>query len=198
LTKLSFDESEDNPRFVLLSNRTLQIRSPTVDEVGDYTCLIETGIDKVVVLASLMSPTDQQWIYILIIIIICVLILLILIMCIVCVRKRSRRKGRYGVKDVSDGKRKNRSDIQYSIDDDTESLHKELDPELNTTTPIIKPSSTHKLKNGDLQKGDSSPLASNGDLKGSENSLLNMTDEDLWLRKGMDEDGSFRQVYIQE
>ena len=31
---------------------------------------------------------------------------------------------------------------------------------------------------------------------GSENSLLNMTDEDLWLRKGMDEDGSFRQVYM--
>ena len=32
---------------------------------------------------------------------------------------------------------------------------------------------------------------------GSENSLLNMTDEDLWLRKGMDEDGSFRQVYME-
>lgn len=85
---------------------------------------------------------------------------------------------------------KNRSEIQYSIDDDTESLHKELDPDLNTTTPIIKPSSNNK------PKGNSSPLASNGDLKGSENSLLNMTDEDLWLRKGMDEDGSFRQVYM--
>ena len=68
-----------------------------------------------------------------------------------------------------------RSDIQYSIDDDTESLHKELDPELNTTTPIIKPSSTHKLKNGDLQKGDSSPLASNGDLKGKEKCILNIS-----------------------
>ena len=29
--------------------------------------------------------------------------------------------------------------------------------------------------------------------RGSENSLLNLTDEDLWLRKGMDEDGSFRE-----
>ena len=36
------------------------------------------------------------------------------------------------------------------------------------------------------------------DKSNSENSLLNMTDEDMWLRKGMDEDGSFRQVYIQE
>ncbi len=57
-----------------------------------------------------------------------------------------------------------RSDIQYSIDDDTESLNKELDPELATTrTPIFNPKK-------------------NGDLKGSENSLL--TDEDMWLRKG--------------
>ena len=54
-----------------------------------------------------------------------------------------------------------RSEIQYSIDDDTESLHKELDPDLNTTTPIIKPSSNNK------PKGNSSPLASNGDLKGT-------------------------------
>jgi len=92
---------------------------------------------------------------------------------------------------VADGKRKNRSDIQYSIDDDTESLHKELDPELSTTrTPIIKSSQ----RNG----RNASPLDTNADLKGSENSLLNMTDEDLWLRKGMDEDGSFRQVYIKE
>ena len=75
-----------------------------------------------------------------------------------------------------------RSDIQYSIDDDTESLHKDADPE--SRTPIIKPSSRQ--------------LSNNSDLKGSENSLLNMTDEDLWLRKGMDEDGSFRQVYIKE
>ena len=53
-----------------------------------------------------------------------------------------------------------RSEIQYSIDDDTESLHKELDPDLNKTTPIIKPSINNK------PKGNSSPLASNGDLKG--------------------------------
>jgi len=135
-----------------------------------------------------MKPSEE-WILILIIIIVCILILLILIICIVCVRKRARRKGRYGVKDVTDGKCKNRSDIQYSIDDEEEGLHKGDDGDNTTTTPIIKPNGNNKR---------SSPLASNGDLKGSENSLLNMTDEDLWLRKGMDEDGSFRQVYIQE
>ena len=69
-----------------------------------------------------------------------------------------------------------RSDIQYSIDDDTESLHKDMDPESATNrTPIIKPSSG-KMFNSN---GNSSDL-----LKGSENSLLNMTDEDMWLRKG--------------
>ena len=34
-------------------------------------------------------------------------------------------------------------------------------------------------------------------VSGSENSLLNLTDEDEWLRKGMDEDGSFRGNYIE-
>ena len=155
-------------------------------------CQIQTGIDEVILEAALYSEADQSWILILIIIIICVLILLILVLCIVCVRRRAKSKGRYGVKDVADGKRKNRSDIQYSIDDDTESLHKELDPELSTTrTPIIKSSQ----RNG----RNASPLDTNADLKAcSENSLLNMTDEDLWLRRGMDEDGSFRQVYIKE
>ena len=68
-----------------------------------------------------------------------------------------------------------RSDIQFSIDDDTESLHKDMDPE--SATPIIKPSG--KKNNYSSQMSNSSDL-----LKGSENSLLNMTDEDMWLRKG--------------
>ena len=102
-------------RFVLLSNRTLQIRSPTEADLGNYKCQIRTGIDEVVLIARLSMRPNEEWILILIIIIICVLILLILIMCIICVRKRARRKGRYGVKDVSDGKNKNRWDFQNFI-----------------------------------------------------------------------------------
>ena len=49
-----------------------------------------------------------------------------------------------------------------------------MDPE--SATPIIKPSGK---KNYNSQMSNSSDL-----LKGSENSLLNMTDEDMWLRKG--------------
>ena len=50
-----------------------------------------------------------------------------------------------------------RSDIQYSIDDEEEGLHKGDDGDNTTTTPIIKPNGNNKR---------SSPLASNGDLKG--------------------------------
>lgn len=181
-----YDYSGTNSsKFSILSNYSLLIKSPTLTDLGTYRCKITTPVDNVILEAVLYSEADQSWIMIAIIIVICVLILLILILCIICVRKRSRRKGRYGVKDVADGKRANRSDIQYSIDDDTESLHKDLDND--NRTPIIKPNSNRR-----------SPLENHSDLKGSENSLLNMTDEDLWLRKGMDEDGSFRQVYVQE
>jgi len=43
-----------------------------------------------------------------------------------------------------------------------------------------------QVKNG-------SKVSLDGGVAGSENSLLNLTDEDLWLRRGMDEDGSFRE-----
>ena len=76
--------------------------------------------------------------------------------------------------------RHNKSDIHYSINDDGDSVHNELlestKGEGDKKTPIIKKGSS---------KGNI--------LKGSENSLLNLTDEELWLRKGMDEDGSFRE-----
>ena len=76
--------------------------------MGTYTCHVETPVDVVKLAASLYLRSDQTWIQWLIIVIICILIILITIMCIICVRKRSRRKGRYGVKDVQDGKSRNR------------------------------------------------------------------------------------------
>jgi len=180
--QLDSNETLDTYRYLLYPNATLLIKKPSEEDLGTYRCQVNSGIDEVKLEAVFYNENDQNWLMILIIIIICILLLVLLSLCIICVRKRARRKGRYGVKDVADGKRTNRSDIQYSIDDDTESLHKDADPE--SRTPIIKPSSRQ--------------LSNNSDLKGSENSLLNMTDEDLWLRKGMDEDGSFRQVYIKE
>ncbi len=101
------------------------------------------------------------------------------------------QSGRYGVKDIEDGRKKaNRSDIHYSIDDDDEdddeegkSVHNDLLDGAGKK-PIIRGSSS----NGGLKKAG----GAGGDLRGSENSLLNAED-DLWLVKGMEEDGSFRE-----
>ena len=105
-TEVSEEESSQS-RFLLMPNASLQIRSPTEDDLGTYKCQITTGIDEVI-LEAMLYVESHDWLYILIIIIICVFALLILISCIAFVRKRSKRKGRYGVKDVADGKRKNR------------------------------------------------------------------------------------------
>ena len=75
---------------------------------GTYRCQVNSGIDEVKLEAVFYNENDQNWLMILIIIIICILLLVLLTLCIICVRKRARRKGRYGVKDVADGKRTNR------------------------------------------------------------------------------------------
>ena len=99
------DEKDDLNRFVQLSNNSLRIFNPTEQDIGIYKCFVNTPIDEVVFEASLYKQKDIEWLHILIIIIICILIVLITIMCIVCVRKRSRRKGKYGVEDVGNGKK---------------------------------------------------------------------------------------------
>ena len=95
-------------RFVKLANNSLRISNPTEQDIGTYKCFVHTPIDKHILTAYLSHQKDLKWLHYLIIIIICILIVLITIMCIVCVRKRSRRKGKYGVKDVADGKSRNR------------------------------------------------------------------------------------------
>ena len=107
-TVLVSPESGELSRFMIARNNSLYIRNPTVDDIGTYMCQFSTAIDEFSMEAMLYSEKDWNWLLILIIIIICVLILILCILCIVCVRKRSRRKGRYGVKDVADGKKANR------------------------------------------------------------------------------------------
>ena len=104
------DENEDlnANRLIKLSNNSLRISNPTEQDIGTYKCYVHTPIDEHILTAYLSHQRDFEWLHILIIIIICILIVLITIMCIVCVRKRSRRKGKYGVKDVADGKSRNR------------------------------------------------------------------------------------------
>lgn len=172
----------EHPKYSLMPNRSLLISSVASEDLGDYKCLVKTPIDEIVLLASLYTSESWLWVIILMVIIVCVLLLIILTLCILWIRRRAKRQGRYGVKDMENGKKLNRTDIHYSIDEDNDGKERSLlDPDKSGSTPIFTPKTLKQLS--DITKG-------------SENSLLNLTDEDLWLRKGMDEDGSFRGGYL--
>ena len=175
-------------KVTLHPNNSITIFNALEEDIGVYKCRIYTGVESFSLVAELYAERDYFWLIILISCIIAFLLLVLCILCIVCVRKRSKRKGCYGVKDYEDGKRKksglNGTDIQYSIDEDTDSLHKPLDPYADDPKPIIKNGNTPKK---------SKTIDGKAAISGSENSLLNITDEDEWLKKGMDEDGSFRE-----
>ena len=101
----------------------------------------------------------------------------------------------------------NGTDIQYSVDDhdETDSMYKPLKPGDvngdggNTITPIIKNGVSNgraAASNGKKPVSLNNPAAAAGSkdrISGSENSLLTITDEDEYLKRGMDEDGSFRE-----
>ena len=99
----------------------------------------------------------------------------------------------------------NQSDIQYSIDDEIEGtlLDVTADGKVSSSGkkkkkeksggPIFRPKNFKKSNKSNPYTGvpnDSNGTARQPNRAGSENSLL---DEDDCLRKGMDEDGSFRE-----
>ncbi len=157
--------------------------------------------DDFIYIVSLSFP--DLWLWLLILLIIVLALVLLCICCLICaMRRRSRRKGRYGVKDVADGKEPpndphNRSDIHYSVDGAEDGLlgnEEGLDDTALSKAPIIKDGRKAKVVTAtEGGKGKSSQSLEKDAVGGSENSLLNLTDEELWLRKGMDEDGSFRE-----
>ena len=102
----------------------------------------------------------------------------------------------------------NGTNIQYSVDDhdETESMYKPLkhgdvnDDGGNALTPIIKNGVSNgraAASNGKKPVSLNNPAAaaagSKDRISGSENSLLTITDEDEYLKRGMEEDGSFRE-----
>ena len=91
-------------RFELDDNDTLSINNVQAADVATYECLVETDVDKFRVSASLYDESIKLlflWI------LIAILIILVIVMCccaLCCVRAKSKSKGRYGVKDIEDGK----------------------------------------------------------------------------------------------
>ena len=98
--------NESDPRYDI-SKEGLFIANMSEADVGDYECTILTPADRQVLVTSVYDPNATQWwIIILLIALILVALLLLCGCCVYCVRKRSYQSGRYGVKDIEDGRKK--------------------------------------------------------------------------------------------
>jgi len=190
-------------RLILHENKSIAIFKSKDEDTGDYHCEVKSPLEgPIKVYHSYYGPQDWTWLIILIAIIIAILLLICCILCIICCRKRATKAGTYDVHpDEDDGGRKkknskaNQSDIQYSIDDEIEGAS--ILPEKNGSSgkkpkknPIFRPKSSKGTNNGYNNVPTHPNGAGRNGISGSENSLL---EEDDWLRKGMDEDGSFRE-----
>jgi hypothetical protein len=119
----------------------------------------------------------------LIVIIIAVLVLILLGVLAYCWRKKTQGKGYYGM-DVEDAGLRNKSDIYYTTEDN-ESIMDEVDQSMlekqNGKTPIFTPKTIRRLARVDKSIG----------------SIGSLLDDDEYLDKGYDEDGSFRERYAE-
>jgi len=198
-------DEEDEQHMFVMPNNTLVINDLKEEDLGEYRC--EARLDKeglqgrliVGPISEIYTFTPFPWWIIVIVII--VLLLLIIIVCVVCkAKKRRTGKGYYDVSDIEKtGKKHNKSDIYYvPADVDGDSIMNESDNFLlndkTIKTPIIK---ENGAKNG-AKKGalftQMEDLIKSENATGSRGSLF---EDDDFIMKGMDEDGSFRERYAE-
>ena len=169
---------------VMLTNHSLALCAVDQSHVGSYHCEVSTSLEPQPIISSFSSVYISQpfpwWILIIII----STILFILILCVVCYCKRRHQgKGYYGM-DVEDGVKHNKSDIYYTTEDN-ESIMDEVDQSMlekqNGKTPIFTPRTIKRLARVDKSIG----------------SIGSLLDDDEYLDKGYDEDGSFRERYAE-
>jgi hypothetical protein len=212
-SEIQYDTACTTKRIYVHHNSSLVILNSTEEDVGEYSCRVSTGVGlPLTVTHSYSREMDWMWLIILIAIIIAILVLVLCILCIICCRKRATKAGTYDVHpDEEDGGRQkknskhNQSDIQYSINDEIEGIlpdgnHVKIEPSGKKVKkpkpggPIFRPKSSKGSKGksytGIPTHSNGTSNGIRGNISGSENSLL---DEDAWLGKGMDEDGSFRE-----
>ena len=98
-------------RIVLHANNSLTILKTTKEDVGDYKCVVNTGVESpLTVYHYYHEPRDWMWVIILIAIIVAVLVLILCILCIICCRKRATKNGTYDVHpDEDDGRRQKKN-----------------------------------------------------------------------------------------
>jgi len=191
----------------VLSNYSLQICSSSESDKGTYQCQISTKLEDVV-----MGPLNSVYIesikvvateeafpwWIVVAALLILLILIILSCCIWQCRKRKEGKGYYGM-DVEGIH--NQSDIYYTTED-ADSIMNETD----TTSPksLLKLMEKKITKEGPVSEMDGktpiftpNSIKHISDVERSAGSLGSLLEDDSFLDKGMDEDGSFRERYAE-
>ena len=177
------DDTEKH-RLNLLLNNTLVVCGLTEEDLGSYHCEVTTDLEQSIKsqLHSIYIGTNFPWWIILVIII--ALLVLIVFLALACYwRRKKQGKGYYGM-DVEDVGVRNKSDIYYTTEDN-ESIMDEMDQSMldkqNGKTPIFTPKTIRRLARVDKSIG----------------SIGSLLDDDEYLDKGYDEDGSFRERYAE-
>ena len=170
----------------LLTNSSLLICGLGPEDVGSYHCEVNTSLGEVVRSqpSSVYLTAPFPW---WVVIIALGVLIFILLLCLICYCKRRRTgKGYYGmdIEDGINGAVHNKSDIYYTTEDN-ESIMDEMDQSMlekqNGKTPIFTPKTIRRLARVDKSIG----------------SIGSLLDDDEYLDKGYDEDGSFRERYAE-
>jgi hypothetical protein len=174
-------------RFVM-ADHSLVLCHPTQADLGTYSCHISSPLEQAIVSlpAMLYLPTDFPWWILFLLFAVLVLTLCLCIFVVCWKRRRSRSsKGFYNPMDPENMKH-NKSDIYYTTEQDADSIMHEVDTSCSdladgagTKTPIFTPKTLRHLSSSGA---------------GSIGSLL---EDDEFLKRGMNEDGSFRERYAE-
>ena len=175
----------EESKLKMFANNSLMISNLEEEDVGFYKCAASTELEPLLRSepSQIYLPSDfPYWV-----IILAVLIVLVVLLCLLCawrLRKRRRGKGFYGVKDLENhGGRHNKSDIYYTTEDGDSVMNEQDNLPFNTSTPtrtpIFTPKTIRHLSNMDKSAG----------------SVGSLLEDDEFLKRGMDEDGSFRERY---
>ena len=178
----------DGSRF-LLADHSLVLCHPTKEDLGSYSCHVSSPLEQPLVsqAAVLYLPKSFPWWLIFLAFALLVLLLCVCIFTLCWRRRRRGGKGFYNPMDPENMKH-NKSDIYYTTED-ADSIMQETDTscsDLTGTTqskaPIFTPKTLRHLS------------SSHAGSLGSSGSLL---EDDEFLKRGMNEDGSFRERYAE-
>jgi len=170
-------------RFYLLTNNSLAVCGLQHSDLGSYHCEVATELEQSVRSSYSSIYITQNFPWWILIIIISVFLLAIILGAVCYCKRKKQGKGYYGM-DVEDGAIHNKSDIYYTTEDN-ESIMDEVDQSMlekqNDKTPIFTPKTIRRLARVDKSIG----------------SIGSLLDDDEYLDKGYEEDGSFRERYAE-